>query len=61
VIKNINLKNIIKFTIMTLFALPVAPLAYAWKNLMIVNPVAGIAVGAVAIVGYAIYEETKKK
>jgi hypothetical protein len=45
---------------MTLFALPVGPLAYAWKNLMIVNPVAGIAVGTVAIVGYAIYEETKK-
>ena len=42
---------------MTLLALPLAPLAYAWKNLMIVNPVAGIAVGATAIIGCAIYEE----
>ena len=46
---------------MTLFFLFFAPLAYSWKNLMIVNPVAGIAVGTVAIVGYAIYEETKNK
>jgi hypothetical protein len=46
---------------MTLLALPLAPLAYAWKNLMIVNPIAGVVVGAVAIIGYGIYEETKKK
>lgn len=46
---------------MTLLALPVGPLALAWKKLMIVNPVAGIVVGTVAVVGYTIYEETKKK
>jgi len=46
---------------MTLLALPVGPLALVWKKLMIVNPIAGIVVGAVAVTGYAIYEEMKKK
>ena len=46
---------------MIFLALPIAPLAYAWKTLLVTNPVVGIVVGAVAITGYAIYEETKKK
>lgn len=46
---------------MALLALPIAPLAHAWQKLMVVNPVAGIVVGVVAVAGYAIYEETKKK
>lgn len=46
---------------MTFLTLPIAPLAYAWKSLFIANPVAGIVVGALAISGYAIYEEIRKK
>ena len=45
---------------MTILAIPLAPLAYAWKGLLVANPIVGVAVGAVAIVGYAIYEENKK-
>lgn len=46
---------------MTLLAIPLAPLFYSWKALLVANPVVGVAVGAVAVVGYAIYEEVTKK
>jgi len=46
---------------MTSLAISIGPLAVAWKKLLIVNPPVGIAVGAVALVGYAIYEECQKK
>ena len=45
---------------MTFLAIPIAPLAYAWKGLFLANPIVGIAVGATAVIGYAIYEETRK-
>ena len=46
---------------MTTLAIPVPPLYYAWRNLFIANPPLGIAMGAVAIVGYSIYEGVRKK
>ena len=46
---------------MTILAIPVGPLAHGLKALFVANPVAGVAVGAVALVGYAIYEGTRKK
>ena len=46
---------------MTILAFPLGPMAQAYKALLISNPVAGIIVGAVALTGYAIYEETRKK
>ena len=42
------------------FVIPLAPLVYSWKALLVANPVVGVAVGTVAIVGYAIYEEVTK-
>lgn len=45
---------------MTFLAIPIAPLAYAFKGLLVTNPILGIAVGATAVIGYTIYEETRK-
>lgn len=44
---------------MTLLALPLGHMAHAWQKLMIVNPPAGLAVAAAALIGYAIYEEVQ--
>ena len=41
---------------MSILAIPVGPLAHAWKALFVANPVAGVVVAAVAIAGYGIYE-----
>lgn len=49
-----------KMIVMATLAIPIAPLAYAWKNSVISNHPPGIA-GAVAIVGYSIYEGVRKK
>lgn len=46
---------------MSILAIPIGPLAQAWKALFVANPVAGVVVAAVAIAGYGIYEETRKK
>ena len=46
---------------MSILAIPIGPLAQAWKALLVANPVAGVVVAAVAIAGYGIYEETRQK
>lgn len=46
---------------MTIFAIPVGAMARALKAIFVANPVAGVAVSAAALVGYAIYEGVRKK
>ena len=48
-------------TVMMTLAIPLAPLAYALKSLVIANPPLGMVVGAAAMIGYSIYEESRKK
>lgn len=46
---------------MMTLAIPLAPLAYALKSLVIANPPLGLVVGAAAMIGYSIYEDSRKK
>ena len=46
---------------MTILVISIVHLARALRVLFIANPVAGAAVGAAALAGYAIYENARKK
>lgn len=57
----INEMLTLKHTVMMTLAIPLAPLAYALKSLVIANPPLGLVVGAAAMIGYSIYEDSRKK
>lgn len=46
---------------MTILVISIVHLARALRVLFIANPVAGVAVGAAALAGYALYEKSKNK